>query len=607
MYHGLVLCFSRMALFKLSIVVLVIGILSLMTYQWMTSPVHINNFSKDIEYDYIIVGAGTAGCVLANRLTEDPNTTVLLLEAGPLDTKFGLRIPLAQRAHFHSDVDWQYKTVPQKNGYMASKEHVATWTAGKVIGGSSSINGMIYVRGSPADYDGWAAAGAEGWNYDEVLPYFLKSENSLLGEDNKYHSTGGPLTVRYPSYVGSATKAFLEAGKNLGYRVGDLNGESPFGFSLVQATLENGRRVSSADAFLHPVIDRDNLYIGTGVVVQKVLFNEDNSKAIGVKYFQDDVEQVVKAKKEIILSAGAIRSPHILLLSGIGPASQLHEVGIKVVSDLPVGKNLHDHILCPVEFLVPADDEWYHTMVHPSTILTFDVIYQYLIHGIGLLSTPSISSIAFLSMEENLTYPDLELEFYEAFASALDAWEYNKKVFGDTDLNALRGYTLLIGPLHAKSVGELSLNKTHPLSQPVIDPHYLEEPHDMEMLKTAIRVVQKIGKTPPLYHEGVKLVAELAKSPYEYDSEEFWEWFIEHTAFSSFHYCGTCKMGAIDDTSTVVDPTLKVKGVKGLRVVDASVMPKLPSGNPVAAVYMIAEKAADMIKADSDLNVNKIA
>ena len=588
----------RMALFKFSIVILIISVL---TYQWMTSPVHINNFSPDIEYDYIIVGAGIAGCVLVNRLTEDPNTTVLLLEAGPLDTKFGLRIPLANGAHFKSDIDWQYYTVPQKNGYKASKDRVAFLTAGKVIGGSSSINGMIYIRGSPADYNGWAAAGAEGWKYDDVLPYFLKSENSLLGEDNKYHSTGGPLTISYPSYVGKATKAFLEAGRNLGYRVGDLNGESPFGFSLVQATIENGKRFSAANAFLYPVIDRNNLYVGTGVVVQKILFNEDNSQAIGVIYIQNDVEQVVKAEKEIILSAGAIHSPHILLLSGIGPASQLNVVGIKTVSDLPVGKNLRDHILIPVEFLVPADDEWYHTMVHPSTILTFSVIYQYLVHGGGLLSAPIINSIAFLKIEKNVTYPDLEIEFYEAFGSGIDMWGSNKHVFGDTDLHALRGYTLLMGPLHARSVGELTLNTTHPLSQPMIDPHYLEDPNDMKMLKKAIRVAQTIWETPPLNRKGVKLAAKLAKSPYEFDSEEFWEWYINHMAITSFHYAGTCKMGAVDDDSAVVDPTLKVKGVKGLRVVDASVMPKLPSGNPAAAVYMIAEKAADMIKANSSI------
>ncbi|XP_065913888.1 alcohol dehydrogenase [acceptor]-like [Dysidea avara] len=590
-----------MTLFKLSIVVLVIGIISVLTYQWITSPVHINNFSPDIEYDYIIVGAGTAGCVLANRLTEDPNTTVLLLEAGPLDTKHGLKIPLISALFYNSDIDWQYKTVPQRNGFVASKDRVVVLPAGKVVGGTSSINTLFYVRGNPTDYDGWAAAGAEGWNYDEVLPYFLKSENSLLGEDSKYHSTGGPLTVSYSTSASSVFgDAFLKAGKNLGYTVGDYNGESQFRFSRLQAMIENGKRVSSADAFLHPVIDRDNLYIGTGVVVQKVLFNEDNSKAIGVKYIQGDVEQIVKAKKEIILSAGAIRSPHILLLSGIGPVSQLHELGIKTVSDLPVGRNLRDHMFMGIEFVLHSEHEWYDMVVHPSTIMKFDVFYRYLVHGSGPLSELVSSAVVFLNMNENMTCPDLELAIAETVISGGDLWENwgvsRKQVFGDIDLDALRGYTFVMCPLDLKSVGELTLNKTHPLSQPIIDPHYLEDPNDMEAFKDAIKMAQKIGKTPPLYREGVKLAAELAKSPYEYDSEKFWEWFIEHMAHSSFHYCGTCKMGAIDDTSTVVDPTLKVKG---LRVVDASVMPKLPSGNPVAAVYMIAEKAADMIKADS--------
>ena len=593
-----------MVLFKLSIVVLVIGIISILTYQWMTRPVHVNNFSPNIEYDYIIVGAGTAGCVLANRLTEDPNTTVLLLEAGPLDTKIGLKIPLISPLFLNSDIDWRYKTVPQKNGFASSKDRVVILPAGKVVGGTSIINALLYVRGSPADYDGWAAAGAKGWKYDDVLPYFLKSENSMLGEDSKYHSTGGPLTVSYSTSVSAFSKAALEAGKNLGYYSGgDYNGESQFGVSTLQVMIKNGKRVSSADAFLHPVIDRSNLYVGTGVVVQKVLFNEDNSKVIGVIYNQNDVEQVVKAKKEVILSAGAIGSPHILLLSGIGPASQLNEVGIKTVSDLPVGKNLRDHMFMGLEYVLPAEHEWYDMLIHPSTIMKFDVFYQYLVHGRGPLSEVVTSAVVFLNMNKNRTHPDLEMMITGAVVSGGDVWEKwgvpRKQVFGDVDLAGLRGYTFLICPLDLKSVGELTLNRTDPLSQPIIDPRYLEDPDDMKALINAIKIAQKIGKTAPLYRDGTKLAAELAKSPYEYDSDEFWKWYVDHLAHSGFQYSGTCKMGAADDNSSVVDPTLKVKGVKGLRVVDASVMPKLPSGNPVAAVYMIAEKAADMIKADS--------
>ena len=586
-------------MFKLSIVVLVIGVISVLTYQWMAGPVHINKFSPDIEYDYIIVGAGTAGCVLANRLTEDPNTTVLLLEAGSSDAKFGFRVPLL--SFFNTDVDWQHKTVPQKNNLVPIKNREATLVAGKVVGGSSSINALLYVRGSPANYDGWAANGAEGWKYDDVLPYFLKSENSLLGENNKYHSTGGPLTVSY-SYTGVASKGFLEAGKRLGYKVGDYNGESPIGFSAAQSTIENGKRVSSANAFLHPVIDRSNLYIGTGVVVQKVLF-DDNNKAVGVVYVQNGFQRIIRAKKEIILSAGAISSPHILLLSGIGPASQLNESGIKTIRDLPVGQNLRDHMFMGVEYVLPSDHEWYDMVIHPSTIMRFDVFYQYLVHGSGPLSSRAVTSLAFLKTNENLTYVDTEVEFVEAFVSGSDVWEKwgvsRSEVFGDIDLSALRGYSLLISPLDLRNVGEIKLNKFHPQGQPLIDPHFLEDSHDMEAFKKVIKIAQKIGKAFPLHHKGIKLAAELAKSPFEYDSEEFWEWYIERMAYSSFQYSGTCKMGAVDDASSVVDPTLKVKGVKGLRVVDASVMPKLPSGNTVAAVYMIAEKAADMIKADS--------
>jgi len=277
---------------------------------------------------------------------------------------------------------------------------------------------MAYVRGNPADYDGWAAAGAEGWKYDDVLPYFLKSENSLLGEDSKYHSTGGPLTVSYPTHTSVFTDAFHKVGKNLGYTVGDYNGKSQFHFSTLQATVKNGKRISSANAYLHPVIDRSNLYIGTGVVVQKVIFHEDKKEAVGVTYAQGGIKRIVKAKKEIILSAGAIRSPHILLLSGIGPTSQLNEVGIKTVSDLPVGRNLCDHMFAIVEFILPPDHEWYDMVIHPSTIMKFDVFYQYSVHGKGPLSRPPIDSVAFLKMAENLTHPDLEIMFVETLLSA---------------------------------------------------------------------------------------------------------------------------------------------------------------------------------------------
>ena len=589
-----------------NITLILIAVIAITVYQWIvnSSPVHINNFSSDVEYDYIIVGAGTAGCVLANRLTEDPNVTVLLLEAGPVDSENFISIPLAQPEAMLSEVDWKYKTVPQKHGYLTSKNQEVYWPAGKVFGGSSSLNGMIYARGIPEDYNHWAKMGADGWTYDEVLPYFLKSENSLVNKGSKYHSTGGPLTITYPSHITELDKAFIEAGKKLGYRAVDYNGEIPFGFSLIQATIKDGKRVSTSTAFLHPAMVRSNLFIGTGVTVRKVVF--ENKRATGVSYvhYNKNYEAVIKAKKEIILSAGAVGSPHILLLSGIGPSMHLKEIGIDTISNVPVGENLQDHMILPLEYIIYPDNDRYDTVMHPSTILSLATFYQYIINGNGPLSSPTVTAVAFLELDtgDNHTYP-LEIEFCRGFGSgATDFWgkfDTHKQFLYSGKLDDLRGYSLLLSPLHPKSVGELYLNKTHPRSQPLIDPHYFSDPDDIKAFKKAIEFALKLGDTPPLSSKGVQLFAEMMDAPYQFDTEEFWNWYMENMAYSSFHYGGTCKMGSVQDPSSVVDPKLRVKGVTGLRVVDASILPTLPSGNPAATVIMIAEKAADMIKAET--------
>ena len=590
-----------MAMYKSTIATFMVGMTAIIVYQWMinSGPVHMNNFSSDVEYDYIIVGAGTAGCVLANRLSEDPNITVLLLEAGPVDSKYSINIPLAQAEIMLSELDWKYKTVPQNQGFLLSKNRKVLWPAGKVFGGSSSINGMIYSRGNPADYNKWAKMGANGWAYKEVLPYFLKSENSLLGEESKYHSTGGPLTISYPSHITELDEAFVEVGKKLGYKVGDYNSESPFGFSFIQAAVKDGKRMSTSAAFLQPAMSRENLFIGSGVTVRRVVF--ENKIAVGVSYSHSDekFETVVKVKKEVILSAGVVGSPHILLLSGIGPSLQLREIGIEVISDAQVGKNLQDHIMLPLEYILPSDDDRF--VIHHSTIQSFNNFYQYFISGKGPLSSPSITSVAFLELDsEDGGKHLLEIEFCKGLPSgATDFWKkfdiYRESLYNGS-LENMRGYSLLLSPLHSKSVGELYLNQTHPYSQPLIDPRYFSDASDMEVLLRAISHALKLGETPPLSSKGVKLLAEKMNGPYKFNTEQFWRWYIENMAYSTFHYSGTCKMGSVDDPSAVVDPKLRVKGVKGLRVVDASIMPTPPSGNPAAPVIMVSEKAADMIK-----------
>ena len=377
---------------------------------------------------------------------------------------------------------------------------------------------------------------------------------------------------------------------------------------MTQATVKDGKRVSTSTAFLHPAMKRSNIFIGTGVTVRKVVFENNNAMGVSYVHYDKNFETVVKAKREIILSAGAVGSPHILLLSGVGPSTQLKEIGIDTISNVPVGENLQDHMILPLEYIIHRDHNRYDTVIHPSTILSLATFYQYIINGDGPLSSPTITDVAFLELDtgDNHTHP-LEMKFYRAFGSgATDFWgkfDTHKQSLYDGNLDDLRGYSLLLSPLHTKSVGELHLNKTHPYSQPLIDPHYFSEPDDIKAFKKAIKFVLKLGDTPPLSSKGVKLFTAMMNAPYQFDTEEFWNWYIENMAYSTFHYGGTCKMGSVQDPSAVVDPKLRVKGVTGLRVVDASVMPTLPSGNPAATVIMIAEKAADMIKAQASTNM----
>lgn len=570
------------------------------------------------QFDYIIVGAGSAGCVLANRLSEDPNVTVLLIEAGGVDTLRDIHTPLAfTKLQLDPAVDWMYQTVPQKKACSSLKYEKSSWPRGKVLGGSSSINAMIYARGNRADYDSWEAMGAKGWAYDDVLPYFKKSE-MYVGDDDlggEYHGYDGPLRVGKATHVTPLAHAMVDAGVELGYDGGvDYNGERQAGFSLTQSTIDSSRglRQSCATAFLHPVRDRGNLHVLLEHTVRSLKVIGD--RAVGVyvvktEEYRTGVEILVKARREVILSAGTINTPKILIISGIGPKEQLDQLHIPMHRDLPVGQNLQDHVMIPYPVVlrdVPVDSGTTYTKAYAES---YSSILQYFAFGTGPLSSTGTETQGFVhsGLDDEKNGPDLQFIFFNA---VLSPYLLNMFSFGIQGINQLwsydllgeeemSGYTLFPCLLRPRSVGTLKLDSVRsPLEEPWIDPSYLNDPHDIEVLLKGVRIAQKLLDTEAMRPYKGETPSQKATSPYDYDSDDFWRWYIQHTTLTIYHPVGTCKMGGVDDPTTVVGPRLKVKGFKNLRVVDGSVMPKIVSGNTNAPIIMIAEKAADMIKED---------
>ncbi|XP_067122968.1 glucose dehydrogenase [FAD, quinone]-like [Centruroides vittatus] len=557
------------------------------------------------EYDYIIVGGGSAGSVLANRLSADPQNSVLVLEAGS-DENIISDNPASTSLLQMSTLDWAYLTEPQKYACFGLKGQQSRWPRGKVLGGSSVLNNMIYSRGNHKDYDNWAKNGAFGWSWKDVFPYFLKYEDNtdtnLL--QNGFHASGGYLTISTPSYSTVLRTAFLEAGKSSGYQIVDVNGATQTGFAPVQSFLRNGRRCSTNKAFIKPILHRPNLHILLFSFVTKIIFDKFK-RARAVTFDRFGQTFIVNARKEIIISAGAINSPQLLMLSGIGQQKDLEKLQIPVISDLPVGSNLQDHPFvmgtnCLVD--VPVTSVLLR-FLNPKDIFR----YVFLRTGPGILSS-AIEAVAFIKTEyanASDDYPDIQHTFLSG-GLASDGGKIMKEIFGiKTEVynSYFRPFdfddtfTIHSTLLRPKSRGYVKLRSANPYQYPIIQPNYLSHPEDILRLVSGMQSALRLAESFPFKKLGSRLFPTNLPGCKRFRrfSKEQLECFARTLTLTLYHPAGTCKMGAVNDPTTVVDPELRVKGVSGLRVVDASIMPNIVSGNLNAPTVMIAEKAADMI------------
>lgn len=549
------------------------------------------------EYDYIVVGAGTAGSVVASRLSEDKKKSVLLIEAGGhYDEDPTLHVPVHFFSLTHGRHDWDYYTEQQKVSCLGLKDNRGFWPRGRVLGGSNMLNGMQYTRGSRFEYDEWERNGCTGWSYKDVLPYFLKSEDVQIDElkSSKYHSTGGPIAVSAGKTTPLA-ELYMQAGKEAGYASGDYNGENQEGFSYIQATVRNGVRSSTSVEFLGNTAERKNLHIAVNSHVTKVEI--EKKRATGVYVIRDNRRHFIKARKEVIVSAGVIGSPQLLMLSGIGPKEHLESLGIEVKADLPVGKNLQDHQMVLM-----------FTKINSSISLTQNLLenwwtkLQYKLFGSGSLGKSSLDGSGFFYADETKrgkSYVDIQFIFISQLPN-VNFFNYKDEVVKEQMAKTPNdnGFSTVVSASHAKSKGTITLRSTDPFDYPIIDPQYLTDQRDIDDFIAALRIWEEFIETPTMQRLGAKV--EHAKisfcSQHKFRSDAFWECVVRHLAVTEYHHCGTCKMGGKADPTAVVDPQLRVRGIKGLRVVDASVIPNVTSGNTNVPVIMIAEKASDMIR-----------
>jgi choline dehydrogenase len=516
-----------------------------------------------VTYDYVIVGAGSSGCVLANRLSADPGVRVLLLEAGGSDRKMNIRIPVGFAKQFRTDLDWNYMSEPEPSLIGRS----IYLPRGRSLGGSSSMNAMIYLRGHRTDFDGWAAGGAPGWSYPEVLPYFKRSEHNERLRD-AYHGQGGELNIADPIWMSSLAPFFAESAAAVGIPPNaDFNGAEQEGAGPVQLTQKRGRRWSAADAFLHPVKDRPNLTVETDAHVHRVLL--EGGRAVAVEHHGG----VARAEREVIVSAGAYNSPQLLMLSGIGPGEHLRSVGVEAVVDSPhVGSHLADHPMCTVTYEC-RDAATLHDATNPRHLV------EYLVgRGRGKLTSNVGESGAHVRVGSGLDAPNFQILMGAAY--------YFDNGFRTYPHPA---YTLAPCLIRPVSEGEVRLRSADPHDPPLIRLNWLSDPSEMRAMVEAVRLCREIAETGPL---GKASIRNIDPGPGVLSDEQIEAW-IRAEAQHEYHPSCTCRMG--DEGDGVLDPELRVRGVDGLRVVDCSSMPRIVAANTNAAAIMLAERAADLI------------